>query len=148
MTPPPKIPKPALVNIPPTALEKRYTPAHEWVELSPDSKTATFGISAYAAKALGDVVFVELPSADTEVQRGDAVAAVESVKSASDIYAPLGGKVLEANDLLAEKPGLINQGPEGEGWIARLEVQEEAGAEVEALMDEEAYRRFTEEEEK
>ncbi|MCJ1395117.1 glycine cleavage system H-protein subunit [Xylographa bjoerkii] len=124
----------ALVN------SKHYTSAHEWIELSDDQKTATIGISTYAAKALGDVVFVELPAKDLEVMGGDAIGAVESVKSASDIYAPIAGRILESNAVLEEKPGTINKSAEGEGWIARMEVadpQEAAG-----LMDEAAYKNY------
>ena len=105
--------------------------------------TATIGISIYAANALGDVVYVELPTADTEVGSGDAIGAVESVKSASDIYAPIGGKIIESNSLLEEKPGTINKGPESEGWIARIEVKDPK--ELDGLMDVEAYRKQTEE---
>ncbi|MCJ1284093.1 glycine cleavage system H-protein subunit [Xylographa opegraphella] len=122
---------------------KRYTSAHEWIELSDDQKTATIGISTYAAKALGDVVFVELPATGQEVAAGDAIGAVESVKSASDIYAPISGTIVEGNAVLEERPGTINKGPEEEGWIARMEVTDPE--EISALMDEEAYRSFTEE---
>ncbi|MCJ1476730.1 glycine cleavage system H-protein subunit [Lambiella insularis] len=126
-----------------TCKAKKYTNAHEWIELSTDGKTGTIGISKYAANALGDVVYVELPTTGQEVVAGDAIGAVESVKSASDIYAPIGGTVTEANSLLEEKPATINKGPEDEGWIAKLEVKDTA--EVEKLMDVEAYRKFTEE---
>ncbi|MCJ1338852.1 glycine cleavage system H-protein subunit [Bachmanniomyces sp. S44760] len=120
---------------------KRYTEAHEWIELSEDGKIGTIGISTYAAAALGDVVYVELPTNDQEVSANDAIGAVESVKSASDIYAPVGGKIIEGNSVLEEKPGTVNKGPEGEGWIARIEVRDKA--EVEALMDSEAYAQHT-----
>ncbi|KAL9611102.1 MAG: hypothetical protein Q9167_004235 [Letrouitia subvulpina] len=106
----------------------------------------TIGITTYAAKALGDVVFVELPALDLEVSAGDAIGAVESVKSASDILSPISGRVVERNELLEEKPGTINRGPEAEGWIARIEVGEGVVGEVEGLMGEEEYRKFTEEE--
>ena len=104
---------------------------------------ATIGISTYAAKALGDVVYVELPTMDLEVNAGDAIGAVESVKSASDIYAPIGGKVIQANSVLEEKPGTINNGPEGEGWIAKIEIKKKD--ELDGLMDTEAYKKHTEE---
>ena len=103
---------------------KRYTEDHEWIELAPDNKTGTIGISTYAAKALGDVVYVELPTKDLTVSKGDTIGAVESVKSASDIMTPVSGKVIEANGALEEKPGGINKAPEGDGWIARIEVGE------------------------
>jgi len=89
------------------------------------------------------VVFVELPTTGQDVAAGDAIGAVESVKSASDIYAPIAGKIMESNSLLEEKPGTINQGPEGNGWIAKLEVSD--SEETAGLMDAEAYRKFTEE---
>jgi glycine cleavage system H protein len=106
--------------------------------------TVTLGISKYASEALGDVIYVELPETGLEVGFDDAVGAVESVKSASDINTPFAGKVVEANSVLEEKPGLLNQDPEGEAWIAKLEVD---GAEEEfaKLMDSAAYKTFTEE---
>lgn len=105
--------------------------------------TVTLGISAYAAEKLGDVIYVELPEAALEIGAGDAVGAVESVKSASDILTPIGGKVIESNKILEEKPGLLNQDPEGEGWITKIEV--EGDVNVEGLMDKEGYTKFTEE---
>lgn len=105
--------------------------------------TVTLGISAYAAEKLGDVIYVELPEAALEIGAGDAVGAVESVKSASDILTPIGGKVIESNKILEEKPGLLNQDPEGEGWITKIEVEGEVN--VEGLMDKEGYTKFTEE---
>lgn len=102
----------------------------------------TIGISTYAAKALGDVVYIELPTLDTEISAGDTIGAVESVKSASDIQSPLAGKVIATNDVLEAKPGTINEAPEGKGWIAKLEVGQE---EVKGLMNGEEYRKFTEE---
>lgn len=100
-------------------------------------------MSVFAAKALGDVVFVELPALDLEVKEGDSIGAVESVKSASDILTPVAGKIVEVNDILQEKPATINKGPEDEGWIARIEVTE--GSEAVKLMNVEEYRKFTEE---
>ena len=105
--------------------------------------TGTIGISEYAAKALGDVVFVELPTVDLEVSQGDSIGAVESVKSASDIMTPVSGRILEANNVLEEKPGTINKSPEGDGWLAKIEVSD--AGEVEALMDAGGYMKFTEE---
>ncbi|MCJ1274933.1 glycine cleavage system H-protein subunit [Puttea exsequens] len=121
--------------------EKKYTTDHEWIELSSDGKTGTIGVSTYAAKNLGDVVFVEAPAPGLEVNAGDAIGAVESVKSASDIMSPVSGKIIEANDVLQEKPGTINKGPEAEGWIARIEVKDKG--EVGKLMGEVEYGRFT-----
>jgi glycine cleavage system H protein len=105
---------------------KKYTTDHEWVELSEDGKTGFIGISDYAAHALGDVVYVELPTTPMEVSKGDAIGAVESVKSASDINSPISCTITSVNDLLEEKPGSINKGPEddgaGGGWVAKVEV--------------------------
>jgi len=110
--------------------------------------TASIGISTYAAKALGDVVYVELPTIGMTVSKGDAIGAVESVKSASDIMTPLSGEVTEVNSQLEETPGLINKSPEGDGWLAKIKVLPEAGEgahEWESLMDAKAYKKFTEE---
>lgn len=104
---------------------------------------ATIGVSAYAAKALGDVVFVELPTVDAEIVAGDSFGAVESVKSASELYVPVSGRVTEANRALEEKPSMMNKDPEGEAWIARISVAEDTGTATEELMDEAAYREFT-----
>ena len=108
-----------------------------------DSTVGTIGISEYAAKALGDVVFVELPAIDLEVNQGDSIGAVESVKSASDIMTPVSGKIVEANNVLEEKPATINKSPEGDGWLAKIEVS--YASELEALMDKDGYLKFTEE---
>ena len=105
---------------------------------------ATIGITEYAAKALGDVVFVELPTVDTEVGMGDTIGAVESVKSASDIMSPVTGKILEANGALEEKPKLINEGPEAHGWVAKIRIADHT--ELEQLMDEASYKASLEEE--
>lgn len=134
-----------------TGLLRKYTKDHEWVDLSADHKTAVVGISEYAAEQLGDVVYVELPETSGEwIEQGDALGAVESVKSASDINAPIRCKVTSANSGLEEKPSTINQVPEddshGGGWIARVEVDEEGAKQAEALMDEAAYKAFTSEE--
>ena len=118
----------------------RFTKDHEWVELSGD--VATVGITAHAAEQLGDVVFVETPDVGKAVKAGDAFAVVESVKAASDVYAPLAGRVVEANGRLAEDPGLINRDPAGEGWFYKLEIADAAA--LDGLMDEPAYQRFVE----
>ena len=113
-----------------------------------NSSSGTIGITTYAASALGDVVFIELPEVGQEVSAGDTIGAVESVKSASDILTPLSGKVIAANEALEGKPSIINKAPEGEGWIARIELkigEEEGEGEKENLMDAEEYRKFTEE---
>ncbi len=126
---------------------RKYTKEHEWIDLSADKKTGVIGISEYAAKALGDVVFVELPEVGKEAGTGDAIGAVESVKSAADINAPITCKVTAINLLLEDKPGTINQVPEddshGGGWIAKVEVGEAGVKDLEKLMDEQSYAEFT-----
>lgn len=110
-------------------------------------KTGVIGISEYAAKALGDVVFVELPEEGKKVQAGDAIGAVESVKSAADINAPISCKITQVNTVLEDKPGTINQVPEddshGGGWIAKVQVDAEGVKDLEKLMDVAAYEEFT-----
>ncbi|CAM1507818.1 Fc.00g046660.m01.CDS01 [Cosmosporella sp. VM-42] len=128
------------------SLVRKYTRDHEWIDLSADNKTGTVGISTYAAEQLGDVVYVELPETGDFVDQGDAVGAVESVKSASDINAPIRLKVVSVNSLLEEKPATINQVPEddsnGGGWIAKVVVDEEGVKQLDELMDAEAYKAF------
>jgi glycine cleavage system H protein len=128
---------------------KKYSKDHEWVELSADNKSATIGITEYAANALGDVVYVELPTVALKVVAGDSIGAVESVKSASDINSPIACKVTAVNTLLEEKPGSINHGPEDDssagGWVAKVEVPEAGVKDFEGLMDHEKYKEFTEE---
>ncbi|KAK0754513.1 glycine cleavage H-protein-domain-containing protein [Schizothecium vesticola] len=134
-------------NDPPTDALRKYTKEHEWIDLSADLKTGVIGISEYAAKALGDVVFVELPEEGKRVQAGDAIGAVESVKSAADINAPVSCKITAVNMLLEEKPATINQVPEddshGGGWIAKVSVDEQGVKDLDKLMDEKAYEEFT-----
>lgn len=105
------------------------------------------GISEYAAKALGDIVYVELPEEGKEVKAGDAIGAVESVKSAADINAPVSCKITQINLALEEKPSTLNQVPEddshGGGWIAKVQVTEQGLSDLEKLMDTEAYEAFT-----
>ncbi|GAO15352.1 hypothetical protein UVI_02010170 [Ustilaginoidea virens] len=129
------------------SLAKRYTIEHEWVDLSADRKSATIGISQYAAEQLGDVVYVEPPENLGEtVQQGDAVGAVESVKSASDINAPIKCKIVQSNTLLEQSPATINKVPEddsaGGGWVIKAEVDEEGAKQYDGLMDAEAYKAF------
>lgn len=101
------------------------------------------GITDYAAKALGDVVYVEVPEVDQEVSQGDQIGAVESVKAASDIYAPVGGKIIEVNSTLTDKPALINKSPEEDGWLCKIELSSED--EVSKLLDQAAYDKHTQE---
>jgi glycine cleavage system H protein len=116
----------------------RYTKEHEWVRV--EGATATTGISNHAQEQLGDVVFVELPEVGSTLTQGGAMAVVESVKAASDVYAPISGEVVEVNDALEGDPALINGDAEGEGWFCKIEIAEPA--EIEDLMDAAAYRAF------
>ncbi|OJJ49831.1 hypothetical protein ASPZODRAFT_57658 [Penicilliopsis zonata CBS 506.65] len=117
---------------------KKYTESHEWIELAEDGKTAKIGITDYAAHSLGEVVFVELPEEGLEVNVGEPVGAVESVKSASDVLSPVSGTVIKGNAVLEDKAKFINESPEGEAWIAEIEVNDVA--EFDALLDAEAYK--------
>ena len=116
----------------------RFTKDHEWVELAGD--VATVGITAYAAEQLGDVVFVEVPEVGKKVKAGDAFAVVESVKAASDVYAPISGEVLEANAEVAEAPETVNAAPEAAGWFAKVKVADPS--ELDQLMDRAAYESY------
>jgi glycine cleavage system H protein len=116
----------------------RYTNDHEWVRL--DGEVVTVGITTYAQEQLGDIVFVELPEVGRKVAKGDAMAVVESVKAASDIYAPLEGEVVEVNEALADDPAKINADAEGEGWFCKLKVADPG--ELDGLMDAGAYKAF------
>jgi glycine cleavage system H protein len=113
----------------------KYTKDHEWVSVSGD--IATCGITAYAAEQLGDVVFVELPNVGRIVSQGDEVAVVESVKAASDVYAPVSGEVMDVNEALAEAPEGVNEAAETTGWFTKLKLTDPA--ELDALMDRAAY---------
>ena len=115
-----------------------FTTEHEWIRV--DGDTATVGISNHAQEALGDIVFAEVPEAGRRVSKGQEAAVVESVKAASDVYAPVSGEVIEGNQAIADDPALINSDPEGEGWFFKLKL-DNAG-ELEGLMDEAAYREF------
>ncbi len=118
----------------------RFTKDHEWVVLEGD--VATIGITAHAAEQLGDVVFVETPEVGRTVKAGDAFAVVESVKAASDVYAPVSGEVVEANAALSGAPETVNAEPEAGGWFAKVRVSDPA--QYEALMDKAAYDAFLE----
>jgi glycine cleavage system H protein len=120
--------------------EVRYTDQHEWIRL--DGDEATVGITKYAAESLGDVVFVELPASGKAVTAGGEAAVVESVKAASDIYAPAGGTVTAANAALEKEPSKVNEDPEGEGWFFKLKLADKA--EFAKLMDAAAYAKFVE----
>jgi glycine cleavage system H protein len=118
--------------------ETKFTRDHEWVRL--DGGVATVGITDHAQNALGDVVFVDLPDVGREVSAGEAVAVVESVKAASDVYAPIAGRIVAVNGALGDNPGAINAAPTTEGWFFKIEPSD--AGEIAALMDESAYAAF------
>ena len=120
--------------------EVRYSKDHEWVKI--DGDTATVGITHYAQEQLGDVVFVELPDVGKKVEQGKQMATVESVKAASEVYAPISGEVLEVNSALADAPATVNEEAQGKGWFAKLKIADKG--QLAALMDEAAYKKFVE----
>ena len=118
--------------------EVRFTDQHEWVRI--DGDEAVVGITKYAAEQLGDVVFVEVPEPGRTLSKGGDAAVVESVKAASEVYAPIGGEVTAANSALADDPAKVNADPEGEGWFFKLKVADKG--ELEKLMTEQQYAEF------
>lgn len=120
--------------------DKRYTKEHEWVVL--DGDIATVGITDHAQEQLGDLVHVELPELERMVVEGETCAVVESVKAASDVFAPLAGRVVEINETITEDPSIVNSDAEGEGWFFRLELEDTDA--FEALMDQDAYDEYLE----
>ena len=116
--------------------DRRYSKTHEWVTV--DGKTVTVGITDFAQSQLGDVVFLDLPKPGRKLEAGEAFGVVESVKAASDLYSPVGGRVSSVNDLLAAKPELINSDPYGDGWIMKVEL----AGQLPDLLDEAAYKAF------
>lgn len=119
-----------------------YTPAHEYCKV--DGNVATVGITDFAQAALGDIVFVDLPEPDDEFEAKDSFGSVESVKAASDVYAPVSGKVLEVNETLSDEPALVNTSAEDEAWFIKLEITDES--ELSELMGADAYKEHCEKE--
>ncbi|KEO87970.1 glycine cleavage system protein H [Erythrobacter sp. JL475] len=119
-------------------MPRYFTDEHEWIEIEDD--VATVGITDYAQEQLGDIVFVELPEVGVTLDKGGDAAVVESVKAASDVYAPISGEVTEGNSALEEEPALVNTSPEEDGWFFRMTVAD--ASELEGLMDEAAYKEF------
>lgn len=115
-----------------------FTKDHEWVRVEGD--TGVVGISEYAQGQLGDVVFVELPEIGRAVSQGDEAAVVESVKAASEVYAPVSGEIVEVNEALNDEPGLVNTSAEADGWFVKIRLSDLS--EVESLMDEAAYKDY------
>ncbi len=122
----------------------RYAATHEWARLDDDG-LITVGITDYAQESLGDLVFVETPELDKTVEAGDACAVVESVKAASDIYAPVAGEIVDANSRLQDEPELVNTDPYGDGWIMRIRPEE--ADDIERLMSADDYEHMIEQEE-
>ena len=116
----------------------KYSDEHEWVRVEGD--VAVVGISNFAQEQLGDVVFVELPEVGRPVSAGDEAAVVESVKAASEVFAPISGQIVEINEALSDNPGLVNQAPTGEGWFVKIKIDD--SSEIDKLMDEAAYNAF------
>lgn len=123
------------------AEDLRYTKEHEWVRLAGD--VATVGVTPYAAEQLGDVVFVELPAVGRVVEQAAPVGVIESVKAVSDLFSPVSGEVIEANEKLAATPELVNSDPLGEGWMVRIRVSD--AGQIETLLDRAAYEELTRE---
>lgn len=119
-------------------MSRYFTEDHEWIEV--DGDTATVGITDYAQSQLGDIVFVEVPEEGKQVGKGDDAAVVESVKAASDVYAPVSGTVIEGNPALEDNPALVNEDPEGEGWFFKMSLGDTS--ELDGLMDEAKYADF------
>ncbi|NCF74026.1 MAG: glycine cleavage system protein GcvH [Gammaproteobacteria bacterium] len=119
-----------------------YTNDHEWLRREDDG-TVSIGVTDHAAKALGDLVYVELPEVGQDVDEGGDMAVVESVKAASDVYAPIGGSIVAVNEELADEPEKINADPYGEGWIVRMQPSD--GVDESALMSPDAYQQFCDE---
>ena len=122
----------------------KYTKDHEWLRM--DGDVATVGITPYAQERLGELVFVELPKVNASLDKGAVAATVESVKAASEVYAPVGGEIVAVNDRLADEPGLVNTEPTGNGWMFKMKVA--APAEINSLLDEAAYKELTASDEK
>ena len=119
-------------------MSRYFTDEHEWIDVEGD--TATVGITDYAQEQLGDIVFVELPAVGTMLDKAGDAAVVESVKAASDVYAPISGEVTEANAALEDDPALVNSSPEEDGWFFRMTIGDKG--ELEGLMDDKAYKAF------
>ena len=119
-------------------MPRYFTDEHEWIDI--EGETATVGITDYAQEQLGDIVFVELPAVGTMLDLGGDAAVVESVKAASDVYAPITGEVMEINAALEEEPALVNSSPEEDGWFFRMTIGDKS--ELDGLMDDKAYKAF------
>jgi glycine cleavage system H protein len=134
--------RPASYTLRRTVVTKLYTPDHEVIKFDKETGVGTVSITDYAQKSLGDVVFIELPEKGATVEQGEPVGAVESVKAASDIYAPVSGDVVGINEELGGQPSLLNKSPEDEGWLFKLQVTKPE--ELEGLLSEDGYKKHCE----
>jgi len=125
--------------------ELKYTKSHKWVAISDDGSTVTIGITDHAQDLMGDMVFVELPEVGASYNQGDDCAVVESVKAASDVYAPIGGEVTEVNEAIADAPETLNSDPYEDGWLFKMTVSDKG--EVDGLLDAAAYEELVASEE-
>lgn len=119
--------------------DRKYSEEHEWIEL--DGDIGTVGVTDHAQQQLGDIVFVELPEVGAELNKDDEAGVVESVKAASEIYAPVGGEIVEVNDVLNDNPALVNEDAEGEAWFFKIKLSDPS--ELDGLMDEAKYKEFS-----
>jgi glycine cleavage system H protein len=115
---------------------KKFTKTHEWI----DTETGYMGITSHAQEKIGDIVFVDLPKVNAEAKKGEVLLSIESVKSTSDIYSPVSGKIIEVNSKLDSKPELVNESAENEGWIAKIQMTDKN--DLNDLMDEKSYKEF------
>ncbi len=123
-------------------MARQYSREHEWLDVEGD--TALVGITEFAQEQLGDIVFIDLPEVGAEFDKGDDIAVVESVKAASDVYAPLTGEVIEINDLLADEPATVNASAEADGWFFKMSISDKS--ELDELMTADEYKTFIESE--
>ena len=124
------------------AVVTKFTKEHEWIKYDDQSKEATFGITDYAQKELGDIVFIDLPFKGDTFNAGEAIGAVESVKTSAQIYIPAGAEIIENNSAVQDNPAVVNQDPLGEGWISKVKVTDDAN--LQNLMSEEDYKKYVE----
>ena len=122
-------------------MARYFTDEHEWIDVEGDS--ATVGITDFAQGQLGDIVFVELPDVGSVIDKGKDAAVVESVKAASDVYAPISGEIMETNDALEDDPALVNTSPEEDGWFFKMTISDKS--QLDGLMDDKAYKSFCDE---
>lgn len=120
--------------------ELKFTEEHEWIRVEGD--VGTVGITTYAQEQLGDVVFVELPEIGRQIEKGKEMAVVESVKAASEVYAPVSGEVIEANAAVTDDPAKVNADAQGDGWFVKIRLSDRS--QLDGLMDEAAYKKFVE----